>query len=53
MICLVVTSVVTLPLKPIKKLQITTESKDGSSTSESFVAEADGKLVIPVPVAVK
>ncbi|MEP6823019.1 MAG: hypothetical protein ABI946_11800 [Chthoniobacterales bacterium] len=42
-----------MPIKPTKKLKITVESKDengsGSSTSESFVAEADGKLVIPVP----
>jgi hypothetical protein len=43
-----------LPLKPIKKLKISVEHKDenGSSTSrrESYVAEKDGKLVIPVPV---
>ena len=46
-----------LPLKPTKKLKITVETKDSngssSSTSESFVAEKDGKLVIPVPVAAK
>ena len=46
-----------LPLKPIKKLKISSEHKDanGSSTSETerFVAENDGKLVIPVPVDVK
>ena len=46
-----------LPLKPIKKLKITVESKNtegsSSSTSESFVAESDGKLVIPVPAAAK
>jgi hypothetical protein len=43
-----------LPLKPIKKLKISVEHKDenGSSTStrESYVAEKDGRLVIPVPV---
>lgn len=42
-----------MPIKPTKKLKITIESKSeegsGSSTSESFVAEQDGKLVIPVP----
>jgi len=46
-----------LPLKPTKKLKITVETKDGdntsSSTSSSFVAERDGKFVIPVPVTVK
>ena len=46
-----------LPLKPTKKLKITVETKDGdntsSSTSSSFVAEKDGKFVIPVPVTVK
>jgi len=44
---------VCLPLKPIKKLVISIESKSAegssSSKSESFVAEKDGKLVIPVP----
>lgn len=42
-----------LTLKPIKKLTIKVEHKDdnGSSTSSStsFVAEKDGKLVIPAP----
>jgi hypothetical protein len=46
-----------MPLKPTKKLKITVETKDAngssSSTSESFVAEKDGKFVIPVPVDVK
>jgi len=46
-----------LPLKPTKKLKITVETKDAngssSGTSESFIAEKDGKLVIPVPVAAK
>ena len=46
-----------LPLQPTKKLKITVETKDGdntsSSTSESFVAEKDGKFVIPVPVTAK
>ncbi len=44
---------VCLPLKPTKKLVIKVDKKDGSgsssSKSESFVAEKDGKLVIPVP----
>jgi hypothetical protein len=42
-----------LPLTPIKKLVIKIAHKDdngsSTSTSSSFVAEADGKLVIPVP----
>jgi hypothetical protein len=46
-----------MPLKPTKKLKTTVEHKDAngssSSTSESFVAEKEGKLVIPVPVDVK
>jgi hypothetical protein len=46
-----------LPIKPTKKLKITVETNDtngsSSSTSESFIAENDGKFVIPVPVAVK
>ena len=44
---------VCLTLKPTKKLVIKVEKKDGSgsssSSSESFVAEKDGKFVIPVP----
>src|SRR6266478_5389569 len=44
---------VCLTLKPTKKLVIKVEKKDanGSSTSssENFVAEKDGKFVIPVP----
>jgi hypothetical protein len=44
---------VCLTLKPTKKLSIKVEKKDanGSSTSssENFVAEKDGKFVIPVP----
>ena len=44
---------VCLTLKPVKKLVITIEKKDasGSSTSksENFIAEKDGKFVIPVP----
>ena len=44
---------VCLPLKPTKKLVIKVEKKDGSGTSssssENFVAEKDGKFVIPVP----
>jgi hypothetical protein len=46
-----------LPLKPTKKLKITIEKKDengsSSSTSENFIAEKDGKYVIPVPATVK
>jgi hypothetical protein len=46
-----------LGLKPTKKLKITVETKDSngssSSTSESFIAEKDGKFVIPVPVTAK
>jgi len=46
-----------MTLKPTKKLVIKVEQKDAngssSSTSSSFVAEKDGKLVIPVPGACK
>jgi hypothetical protein len=46
-----------LPLKPTKKLKISIETKNasGSSTSSTtnFVAEKDGKYVIPVPATVK
>ncbi len=46
-----------LSLTPVKQLVIKTESKDAngssSGTSSSPVAEADGKLVIPVPVPAK
>lgn len=46
-----------MTLKPTKKLVIKIEQKDangsGSSTSSTFVAEKDGKLVIPVPGACK
>jgi hypothetical protein len=46
-----------LPLTPTKKLKISVEAKDanGSSNSskECFVAEKDGKYVIPVPATVK
>src|SRR5262249_27158291 len=44
---------VCLALKPTKKLIIKVEKKDAngssSSTSENFIAEKDGKFVIPVP----
>jgi hypothetical protein len=44
---------VCLTLKPTKKLIIATERKDASgsssSKSENFIAEKDGKFVIPVP----
>lgn len=44
-----------MPLKPTKKLTVTIQTSDGngnssSDSNESFVAEKDGKLVIPVPV---
>jgi hypothetical protein len=46
-----------LPLKPTKKLKISIETKDAngssSSSSESFIAEKDGKYVIPVPATAK
>jgi hypothetical protein len=46
-----------LSLKPTKKLKISVETKDANgsstSTSESFIAEKDGKYVIPVPATVK
>ncbi len=46
-----------LPLNPTKKLRIKVEIKEGdnssSTTNEAFVAEKDGKLLIPVPVDVK
>jgi len=46
-----------LPLKPVKKLVIKIDKNDSngssSGSSESFVAESDGKLVIPVPVPAK
>ena len=44
---------VCLTLKPSKKLVIKVEKKDANgssaSTSENFIAEKDGKFVIPVP----
>ena len=44
---------VCLNLKPTKKLVIATEKKDESgrstNTTENFIAEKDGKFVIPVP----
>jgi len=47
------TGKVCLNLKPTKKLVIKVEKKDANgssnSTSENFVAEKDGKFVIPVP----
>ena len=46
-----------LPLTPTKKLKISVEMKDAngssSSSSENFVAEKDGKYVIPVPATAK
>src|SRR3954451_10822394 len=46
-----------LPLTPTRKLKISVETKDtngsSNSSSESFVAEKDGKYVIPVPAVVK
>jgi hypothetical protein len=47
------TGKVCLNLKPTKKLIIKVDKKDesgsSSNTSENFVAEKDGKFVIPVP----
>jgi len=47
------TGKVCLTLKPTKKLVVKVEKKDAngssSSSSENFVAEKDGKFVIPVP----
>jgi hypothetical protein len=44
---------VCLSLKPVKQLVIAIEKKDASGSSsrksKSFIAEKDGKLVIPVP----
>ena len=43
---------VCFPLKPTKRLMITIDKKDAkgtSSTSGNFIAEKDGKFVIPVP----
>ena len=46
-----------LPLKPTKKLKISVETNDASGhssgSSSCFVAEKDGKFVIPVPVPAK
>ncbi|MBN8549103.1 MAG: hypothetical protein J0M12_07310 [Deltaproteobacteria bacterium] len=46
-----------LPLTPVKKLVVKVASTDengtSTSTSESFVAEYEGKYVIPVPGPVK
>lgn len=46
-----------MPLKPIKSLLITTGSKSAdlttNGTSQWYVAEYEGKLVIPVPALVK
>lgn len=46
-----------LPVSPTKKLVLKIERSDAnghsSSSSESFVAEVDGQLLIPVPAAVK
>jgi hypothetical protein len=48
---------VCLTRNPTKKLIIKVEKKDASgsssSSSENFVAEKDGKFVIPVPGACK
>jgi hypothetical protein len=44
---------VCFPLKPSKRLMITIDKKDAkgisSTTSGNFIAEKDGKFVIPVP----
>ena len=44
-----------MPLKPVKKLKISFEKKEGGVTNwaTTFIAEKDGKYVIPVPAAIK
>ena len=45
-----------LPLKPTKKLKISLDRQESGkavTSTTSFVAEKDGKYVIPVPAAVK
>ena len=43
-----------LPLQPIKKLKISFDKQDGTTNwATTFVAEKDGKYVIPVPATVK
>ena len=46
-----------IPLKPVKKLKFTVETKSASgsssSSSEIYIAEKDGKFVIPVPANAK
>ncbi len=46
-----------LPVSPTKKLVLKIDRSDAngtsSSSSESLVAEVDGKLLIPVPAAIK
>lgn len=46
-----------MPLKPIKSLEITTSTKTpdltASGSSQWYVAEHEGRLVIPVPALVK
>ena len=46
-----------MPLKPVKSLVLTTASKSAdlktSGSSQWYVAEYEGKLVIPVPALVK
>jgi hypothetical protein len=46
-----------MPLKPIRSLEITTSTKTAeltaSGSSQWYVAEYEGKLVIPVPALVK
>lgn len=46
-----------LPLTPTKKLKMSIETKDsngsGTTSNEVFVAEKDGKYVIPVPAVAK
>jgi hypothetical protein len=46
-----------LPLTPTKKLKMSIETKDssgsGTTSNEVFIAEKDGKYVIPVPAVAK
>ncbi len=41
------------PIKPTKRLVIKITDRGNTSTSRVFVAESNGKLVIPVPAPVK
>jgi hypothetical protein len=42
-------SMIAFPIKATKRLVIITEQDGGKATSKVYVAEVDGKMVIPVP----